>query len=126
MLPVLSGTSSMTPYAMYSQSDLRVADTDLIRCRQISLTYSVGESILRALHLKYASISWSMSNPFMIAFDKAWKGLDPETKDWPARADDVSFFERDLLTSETDKRYENERKNFIDNMCVGNLDGVLF
>ena len=84
-LPVLSGTSSMTPYAMYSQSDLRVADTDLIRCRQISLTYSVGESILKALHLKYASISWSMSNPFMIAFDKAWKGLDPETKDWPAR-----------------------------------------
>ena len=84
-LPVLSGTSSMTPYAMYSQSDLRVADTDLIRCRQIALTYSVGESILKALHLKYASISWSMSNPFMIAFDKAWKGLDPETKNWPAR-----------------------------------------
>ena len=84
-LPVLSGTSSMTPYAMYSQSDLRVADTDLIRCRQIALTYSVGESILKVLHLKYASISWSMSNPFMIAFDKAWKGLDPETKNWPAR-----------------------------------------
>lgn len=45
----------------------------------------MGESILKALHLKYASISWSMSNPFMIAFDKAWKGLDPETKNWPAR-----------------------------------------
>lgn len=84
-LPVLSGTSSMTPYTMYSNSDLRVADTDLIRCRQIALTYSVSEKILKALHMKYASISWSMSNPFMIAFDKAWKGLDPETKDWPAR-----------------------------------------
>ena len=84
-LPVLSGTRSMTPYDMYAQSDLRVADTDLIRCRQIALTYSVSESILKALHLKYASVSWSMSNPFMIAFDKAWKGLDPETKNWPAR-----------------------------------------
>ena len=48
-------------------------------------TYSVSEKILKALHMKYASISWSMSNPFMIVFDKAWKGLDPETKNWPAR-----------------------------------------
>ena len=84
-LPTLSGTSSMTPYDMYAKSDFRVADTDLIRCRQIALTYSVSEKILKALHMKYASISWSMSNPFMIVFDKAWKGLDPETKNWPAR-----------------------------------------
>ncbi len=84
-LPVLSGTNSTTPYVMYANSDIRVADTDLIRCRQIALTYNVSEKILKALHMKYASISWSMSNPFMIAFDKAWKGLDPETKDWPAR-----------------------------------------
>lgn len=84
-LPVLSGTRSMTPYDMYAKSDLRVADTDLIRCRQIALMYNVSESVLKALHLKHASISWSMSNPFMIAFDKAWKGLDPETKNWPAR-----------------------------------------
>ena len=52
-LPVLSGTWSMTPYNMYTASDIRVADTDLIRCRQISLTYRIGESILKALHIKY-------------------------------------------------------------------------
>ncbi len=54
------------------------------------------------------------------------EGVGPGDEGLACTADDVSFFERDLLTSETDKRYENERKNFIDNMCVGNLDGVLF
>lgn len=54
------------------------------------------------------------------------EGVGPGDEGLACTADDVSFFERDLLTSETDKRYENERKNFIDNMCVGNPDDVLF
>ena len=41
-------------------------------------------------------------------------------------ADNVSFFKRDFLTNGTDKQYENERKNFIDNIYVGNSDYVLF
>ena len=54
------------------------------------------------------------------------EGVGPGDEGLACTTDDVSFFERDLLTSETDKRYENERKNFIDNMCVGNPDDVLF
>ena len=72
----------MSPYAMYNQSDLRVADTDFIRCRQISLQYDLPDAWVNKIGV---SISWSMSNPFMIAFDKAWEGRDPETANWHAR-----------------------------------------
>lgn len=54
------------------------------------------------------------------------EGVGSGDEELACAADNVSFFKRDFLTNGTDKQYENERKNFIDNMCVGNLDGVLF
>ena len=73
------------PYTQYNLSDIRVADTDLIRCRQIVLTYELGSKVLERIKLKNLSFSATMANPFMIVFDKAWEGLDPETGDWPSR-----------------------------------------
>ena len=35
--------------------------------------------------LSLTSVNASLSNPFFIAFDKAWEGRDPETATWPAR-----------------------------------------
>lgn len=72
-------------YTQYNFSDVRVADTDLIRCRQLSLSYEFGEKVLRSIRAKNLSVGVSMANPFMIVFDKDWEGMDPETAGWPAR-----------------------------------------
>ncbi|MDR3245610.1 MAG: SusC/RagA family TonB-linked outer membrane protein [Prevotellaceae bacterium] len=83
-LPTLT-SSYMSPYTMYNQSDLRIGDTDFVRCRQISLSYEFDRKLLRKIYAKRLNISLSMSNPFMITFDKSWRGYDPETGGWPAR-----------------------------------------
>ena len=77
-------------YKMYNQSDVRVADTDFIRCRQLALQYDLPRKVSDLVHLRRISFSASMSNPFFIAFDKKWEGRDPETADWPARKS-ISF-----------------------------------
>ncbi|GHT62150.1 SusC/RagA family TonB-linked outer membrane protein [Bacteroidia bacterium] len=83
-LPTLS-SSSVSPYTMYNQSDLRVADADFIRCRQISLGYEFDRKRLNNIYAKRLYVSLSMTNPFLITFDKSWEGYDPETGGWPAR-----------------------------------------
>ena len=83
-LPV-EGYVAMSPYTMYNQSDLRVADTDFIRCRQISLQYDLPDAWVNKIGVRRASVNASLANPFFVAFDKAWEGRDPETANWPAR-----------------------------------------
>ena len=83
-LPV-EGYVAMSPYAMYNQSDLRVADADFIRCRQISLQYDLPDAWVNKIGVRRASVNASLANPFFIAFDKAWEGRDPETANRPAR-----------------------------------------
>ena len=83
-LPV-EGYVAVSPYTMYNQSDLRVADADFIRCRTISLQYDLPDVWVNKIGVRRASVNASLSNPFFIAFDKAWKGRDPETANWPAR-----------------------------------------
>ena len=75
----------LSSYTMYNSSDIRVADTDFIRCRSISLQYYLPEHWLTKIGIRQMSFSASLSNPFFIAFDKKWEGRDPETADWPAR-----------------------------------------
>lgn len=72
-------------YVMYDQSDLRVANTDFIRCRSLSLAYEFGDELLKSLFVKRVQLKLSMTNPFMWVSDKKWDGLDPETGNWPAR-----------------------------------------
>ena len=70
---------------MYNFSDIRVANTDFIRCRSLSFSYDFTGKSLRKMGLGYLRLSASMTNPFMGVSDKKWDGLDPETGDWPAR-----------------------------------------
>lgn len=72
-------------YEAYNLSDIRVADADFIRCRQISLNYQFANKMLERIHLQHLSLGLSMTNPFLITFDKKWDGYDPETGGWPAR-----------------------------------------
>ena len=72
-------------YEMYNYSDVRVASTDFIRCRSISLSYDFTSNILSSLGLSRLTLKGSMTNPFLWARDKKWKGIDPETGSWPTR-----------------------------------------
>jgi TonB-linked SusC/RagA family outer membrane protein len=79
------GVRYQNPYTLYNYSDLRVADTDMIRCRQISLFFDCGRGVLNRINAKSMNIGMSIANPFMLVFDKSWEGIDPETGGWPAR-----------------------------------------
>jgi hypothetical protein len=73
------------PYELYYYSDIRVAKTDMIRCNQIALSYDMPLNISKSIGFQNIMLRFSLSNPFLIAFDKKWKGIDPETQGWPAR-----------------------------------------
>lgn len=72
-------------YDMYNYSDVRVASTDFIRCRSLSLTYDFAKKLISSLGLSRLTLKASMTNPFLWARDKKWKGIDPETGSWPTR-----------------------------------------
>ena len=80
-----SETSPYNPYMLYYFSDLRVAKTDMIRCNQLAISYEFGDTVLSRTGLGRLGLKLSTTNPFFIAFDKAWKGIDPETGNWPLR-----------------------------------------
>ncbi|GHT60525.1 hypothetical protein AGMMS50239_09670 [Bacteroidia bacterium] len=82
----LTQTSTRTlknPYDLYNLSDQQAASSDMIRCRSISLSYDVNVARLKGLDR--LQIRVSMTNPFLYAFSSKWRGVDPETGDWPAR-----------------------------------------
>ena len=72
-------------YDLYNYSNARVANTDFIRCRQLSLSYEFKGADLKRLGVDYLRLKVSMANPFMWVSDKKWDGLDPETGNWPTR-----------------------------------------
>ncbi|MFB6457089.1 SusC/RagA family TonB-linked outer membrane protein [Chitinophaga sp. Hz27] len=76
---------AISAYQLYNQSDIMVANADFIRCRQVALGYQFTTAVLKRVHLKSLSTTLSMTNPFLVTFDKAWGGYDPETNGWPAR-----------------------------------------
>lgn len=64
-------------YDFYNNSDLRVVSGSFLRCRSLSLAYYVPSTMLKHVHLRGASLSFSVSNPFVIKA-KGLKGRDPE------------------------------------------------
>ena len=80
-----TGTTINTTYSMYNNSNIRVANTDFVRCRTLSLSYEFNDKWLKQIHVNRLLLRASMTNPFMWVRDKKWDGLDPETGDWPTR-----------------------------------------
>ena len=81
-----TATSTITTtYSMYNYSNIRIANTDFVRCRSLSLSYEFNEKWLKQIHVNRLLLKASMTNPFMWVRDKKWDGLDPETGDWPTR-----------------------------------------
>lgn len=87
-LPLMQGVASrveINPYQLYNMSDLRVANTDFIRCRSISLAYNFRGQWLKRVRAQHIQLKVSMTNPFAWVSDKKWDGRDPETGGWPTR-----------------------------------------
>lgn len=87
-LPITATSQKISTnlYHMYNMSDARVANTNFIRCRSISLAYEfIQQDWLKRLFIRRMQVKASMTNPFMWVSDKKWDGLDPETGNWPVR-----------------------------------------
>jgi hypothetical protein len=72
-------------YNMYNYSDIRVANTDFIRCRSLSLSYEFNSALIEKFGAKRLVLKATMTNPFIWVSDSKWNGLDPETANWPSR-----------------------------------------
>lgn len=86
-MATMEGGSDMlyNVYNAYNNSTARLAKTDFIRCRSLSLQYDFPKNWIMPIGIRNAYFSASLTNPFFIAFDKKWEGRDPETSSWPAR-----------------------------------------
>lgn len=63
---------------MYDYSDLRIAKSDFLRLRNITLTYHFPQASLKDLHIKGLTLTARANNLKTWASSK-WQGLDPET-----------------------------------------------
>lgn len=74
-----SKVASSYPYSAYNYSTERVANGGFIRFKNISLTYSLPDRLLRHTHLfKKVSVTAAMSNVCLLYADKKLNGQDPE------------------------------------------------
>lgn len=65
-------------YNAYNYSSARIADGGFVRMKEISLTYTLPNNILKIKSLKSASIKVQGTNLFLIYSDKKLNGQDPE------------------------------------------------
>ena len=64
-------------WQMYNNCDMRVVSGNFMRCRSISMSYSLSDNIVKKLYLKAVSFTLGVSNPFVIKA-KGLQGRDPE------------------------------------------------
>ena len=76
----LPNNTTLSWMTIWEQSDAMVVDASYLRCRQVSLTYRLGNDYCKKLRLKSLSLSATVSNLFVIADDR-FNGFDPELGD---------------------------------------------
>lgn len=67
-----------TPYNDYNYSTQRVAKGDMVRLKNVSLTWQVPQRIIKKFGVNSLSIQGVANNPWLIYSDKALRGQDPE------------------------------------------------
>ncbi|NDV65741.1 SusC/RagA family TonB-linked outer membrane protein [Bacteroides sp. 224] len=76
--PQLSANSNLTKlYNAYNYTDVRIADGDFIRMKEISLTYDLPKRII-SKYVESASVKLQATNLFLIYSDSKLNGQDPE------------------------------------------------
>ncbi|MGZ8557090.1 MAG: SusC/RagA family TonB-linked outer membrane protein [Chitinophagaceae bacterium] len=74
----LVNASGASPYNNYNYSNQRVADGSFVRLKTVSLTYNLGQDILKRIGLNSLSVTAVSANPWLIYADPKLKGQDPE------------------------------------------------
>lgn len=69
---------SVNMYSMWDQSEQRVVNADFLRCRTLSLGYTVPAEFLSKMKVRGLSFNLNVNNPFVIKNYKL-KKQDPET-----------------------------------------------
>ncbi|MEH3114304.1 SusC/RagA family TonB-linked outer membrane protein [Pedobacter terrae] len=79
ILPGRAGMGGVnpTPFDMYNYSTERLVSASALRCNNLSLSYTLPESILKRLKAKNVNVGAGVNNVFAIN-SKDFKGLDPE------------------------------------------------
>lgn len=73
----MATVTSRSSYWMYNYSDLRIAKGDFLRCRNLSINYSIPYRIIQALGINALSVSMNVTNPVTFCSSK-FDGQDPE------------------------------------------------
>ena len=84
-IPVISDTRQnrtnsnlAVAYNSYNYSTERIAKGDFIRMKEISLSYDLPKSFIKAMKLSSASVKIQATNLFLLYADKKLNGQDPE------------------------------------------------
>ena len=76
--PFRSGYSPTYGTVLYDRSDIRVAKTNNLRLRNITVGYRIPDKYLRRYSLNSLALSFQAQNLFLLA-DSKWEGRDPES-----------------------------------------------
>jgi TonB-linked SusC/RagA family outer membrane protein len=70
--------AGLNPYRLYNKSDVRVADGDFIRVKDIKLSYRLPQSFLKKTFIQSANVSLQGYNLWLLYSDDKLNGIDPE------------------------------------------------
>jgi hypothetical protein len=65
-------------YNAYNYSDVRIADGDFVRLKEVSLTYDFPKQLLDAVKVNNLSLRLQATNLCLLYADKKLNGQDPE------------------------------------------------
>lgn len=65
-------------YSAYNYSSARIASGAFVRLKEVSLSYDIPKSFLKALRLNSASLKLAATNICLLYADKKLNGQDPE------------------------------------------------
>ncbi|MEP2027051.1 MAG: SusC/RagA family TonB-linked outer membrane protein [Reichenbachiella sp.] len=75
---VTAGGADLDSYALYNQSNVRVANGDYIRLKNVRLSYQLPFPVVQKIGLNNMSLSVEGQNLWLIYSDDALNGQDPE------------------------------------------------
>ncbi|MEO9964174.1 MAG: SusC/RagA family TonB-linked outer membrane protein [Reichenbachiella sp.] len=75
---VNAGGADLTSYSLYNLSDIRVADGDYIRLKNIRLSYQLPGPMVQRIGLSNVNLSVEGQNLWLLYSDDALNGQDPE------------------------------------------------
>ncbi len=74
----LTNPDAVLAYQLYNKSDLRVANGDYIRLKNVRLGYQIPSGLVKKMGLSHINLSLEGQNLALLYSDKKLKGQDPE------------------------------------------------